>query len=28
VPIPPAPGRMVVASLAGVSLGELRELAD
>ncbi|MFZ0004108.1 MAG: HAD family phosphatase [Trebonia sp.] len=28
VPIPPAPGRVVLPSLAGVSLGELRELAD
>jgi HAD superfamily hydrolase (TIGR01509 family) len=27
VPIPPAPGRVVVASLAGVSLGELRRIA-
>ena len=27
VPIPPGPGRVVVASLAGVSLGELRRIA-
>jgi HAD superfamily hydrolase (TIGR01509 family) len=27
VPIPPAPGRVVVESLAGVSLGELRRIA-
>ena len=27
VPIPPRPGRVVVASLAGVSLGELRQIA-
>ena len=27
VPIPPAPGRVVVASLAGVSLGDLRRIA-
>ena len=27
VPIPPAPGRVVVASLAGVSLSELRRIA-
>ena len=27
VPIPPAPGRVVVASLAGVGLGELRRIA-